>query len=383
MPVIAKLAAAEIGDRRKGIFGVPDSTLRELLAEFQKLPLHQVAANEGSAVGMAIGFWLQTRNPAHVYLQNSGLLNAGNPLISLAHGSVYDIPMTLTVGWRGHPNSEEIHLDEPQHRQSGQKTENFLLNLGFNIIRVNSQSEYLDAIRHVHELDNSRDAILVPRGIFDGQNVKKSSSEYEDVFTRRRAIECIHSAFSSSHAFVSGTGYMSRDLASTNAKSEGRAIPVFYLIGGMGHVASVAAGIAMGARPGRIAAIEGDGGAMMHLGSISTLATEKVGSVDFFILQNGVHASVGGQPVIHPEFDYEIFARACGLLSVETVRDESELENRLLDLVTRNEQKTSSLTVVRIQEPQFLEASSRPEGFYSLAREFHPEAIALKIKDTP
>jgi phosphonopyruvate decarboxylase len=339
------------------------------------MPLHQVAANEGSAVGLAIGFWLQTRNPAHVYLQNSGLLNAGNPLISLAHGSVYDIPMTLTVGWRGQPNAVEINLDEPQHRQSGQKTEDFLSNFGFNIIHVKSESEYLDAIRHVHQVDNLRDAILVPRGVFDGQDVEKSSPDPNEIFTRRRAIESIYRALASSHAFVSGTGYMSRDLASIRSKNEEDTIPVFYLVGGMGHVASVSAGISIGGRRGRIAAIEGDGGAMMHLGSISALATEKVGLVDFFILQNGVHASVGGQPVLQPEFDYQRFARACGFDSIGTVNNELELQNRLLDLVTRNEQRKSSLTVVRIEEPELLEASSRPEGFYALARKFNPNSM--------
>ena len=34
-------------------------------------------------------------------MQNSGLGNAINPLISIAHKDVYSIPSVLLIGWRG------------------------------------------------------------------------------------------------------------------------------------------------------------------------------------------------------------------------------------------------------------------------------------------
>ena len=47
-----------------------------------------------------------------VWLQNSGLGNAVNPLVSLTHQEMYSIPMLLLIGWRGEPGKR----DEPQHR---------------------------------------------------------------------------------------------------------------------------------------------------------------------------------------------------------------------------------------------------------------------------
>ena len=37
-------------------------------------------------------------------MQNSGLSNAINPLISIANKNVYSIPLILIIGWRGSPN---------------------------------------------------------------------------------------------------------------------------------------------------------------------------------------------------------------------------------------------------------------------------------------
>jgi len=79
---------------------------------------HIITANEGSAVAMASGYHLATGKNPMVYLQNSGLGNIVNPIMSLAVPNVYSIPMLLLVGWRGEPGKR----DEPQHRVQGQST---------------------------------------------------------------------------------------------------------------------------------------------------------------------------------------------------------------------------------------------------------------------
>jgi len=43
---------------------------------------HVIAANEGAAVALAAGYHLATGKPSLVYMQNSGLGNAVNPLVS-------------------------------------------------------------------------------------------------------------------------------------------------------------------------------------------------------------------------------------------------------------------------------------------------------------
>ena len=67
--------------------GVPDSLLKELCSCVNDIlppEQHVIAANEGNAVGLAIGHYLATVNLGVVYMQNSGQGNAVNPLMSLA-----------------------------------------------------------------------------------------------------------------------------------------------------------------------------------------------------------------------------------------------------------------------------------------------------------
>ena len=94
--------------------GVPDSLLKNFcLCVDQNVSKknHIIAANEGSAIAIASGYHLGTGKIPMVYMQNSGLGNAINPLLSLCDPKVYSIPILLLIGWRGEPGIK----DEPQH----------------------------------------------------------------------------------------------------------------------------------------------------------------------------------------------------------------------------------------------------------------------------
>ena len=96
--------------------GVPDSLLKKFCAcvnETSKPGSHVIAANEG-ALALAIGYHIGTGKTPLVYMQNSGLGNAVNPLLSLASMEVYSIPLLLMIGWRGEPG-----VNEPQHVHQG------------------------------------------------------------------------------------------------------------------------------------------------------------------------------------------------------------------------------------------------------------------------
>jgi len=86
--------------------GVPDSLLKNFCAYVtDTVPedKHIIAANEGCALALASGYHLATGKTPVVYMQNSGLGNAVNPLLSLADSDVYSVPLVLLVGWRGMP----------------------------------------------------------------------------------------------------------------------------------------------------------------------------------------------------------------------------------------------------------------------------------------
>ena len=98
--------------------GVPDSLLKSIcgyIADNVPEKNHIISSNEGGAVAIGIGYHLATNKIPMIYMQNSGLGNAINPLLSLADPDVYSIPMLMLVGWRGMPGKH----DEPQHIKQG------------------------------------------------------------------------------------------------------------------------------------------------------------------------------------------------------------------------------------------------------------------------
>ena len=101
--------------------GVPDSLLNDFclyLCHHYGNDRHIMAANEGNAIAIAAGHYLAIGKIPVVYMQNSGIGNATNPLLSLAHESVYGIPMILVIGWRGDPAIK----DHAQHKKQGELT---------------------------------------------------------------------------------------------------------------------------------------------------------------------------------------------------------------------------------------------------------------------
>ena len=109
--------------------GVPDSLLKDFnsyVSEQTPESRHIIAVNEGAAMAVAAGYHLATRKFPVVYLQNSGLGNIINPLLSLVDPRVYKIPVLLLIGWRGEPGTK----DEPQHMVQGKAMNSLLTDLG-------------------------------------------------------------------------------------------------------------------------------------------------------------------------------------------------------------------------------------------------------------
>jgi len=147
--------------------GVPDSVLKELSYSLQKKGKknHIIATNEGSAVSLGIGHYLSTKKVPCIYMQNSGLSNALNPLISIAHEKVYSIPLILIIGWRGSPRVK----DEPQHNVKGKITENILklLNIKYTIIRSSVDLKKFDKQIKIAKKKNSIIACLIEQGTLE------------------------------------------------------------------------------------------------------------------------------------------------------------------------------------------------------------------------
>src|SRR5471030_93722 len=172
--------------------GVPDSLLKSFCAYIKDNVSSEnniVSANEGNAIGLASGYYLGTRKIALVYMQNSGIGNAVNPLASLADKLVYSIPMLLVIGWRGEPNKK----DEPQHKKQGLITTETLEMLGIKyeiLDEATSNDEMKFELKKAHNYmkeNNEPYALVIKKDTFDEYKLKnKTIFDFE--MTREEAI---------------------------------------------------------------------------------------------------------------------------------------------------------------------------------------------------
>jgi len=311
--------------------GVPDSLLKDFCAyitDHTDKQNHIIAVNEGAAVGLACGYHLAAGRIPLVYMQNSGIGNAVNPLLSLADNDVYRIPLVLIIGWRGEPG---VH-DEPQHVKQGKVTCSLLESMGIpyavlenNEDGANSQIEI--CFKTIIET-GSPYALVIRKETFAPYTLQEKE-EYDAVMTREEAIEEI--AFSRGGIIVSTTGMISRELYELRDKTGTGHARDFLTVGSMGHASSIALSIAFQKPQLQVTCLDGDGAALMHMGSFAAIGTQKPRNYCHIVLNNGAHDSVGGQPTIAPFIDIPAVARACGYIHVYQAKTKEELKKILAE----------------------------------------------------
>jgi phosphonopyruvate decarboxylase len=271
--------------------GVPDSLFKDLCYGFQKnyKKKNIIAANEGSAVAIGIGYYLSSKKIPIVYMQNSGLGNAINPLISLADKNVFKIPIFLIIGWRG--EIKKNYKDEPQHITQGKVTENFLKNLNIKYKIIDSKCDFKTVIRNLSQKarnNNEIVALLVRKNTFEKKIVKKE--KVSSLLLREDALDLITKKIPKNSIVVSTTGILSRELNELIKKNNLK-IHNLMCVGGMGHAISIANGIAINKKK-KIFCFDGDGAITMHLGSLATSSKQK--NLIHIVFNNFSHESVGG-----------------------------------------------------------------------------------------
>jgi len=313
--------------------GVPDSLLKNLCAyitDHADAAHNIIAANEGAAVGLAAGHYLATGKPACVYMQNSGEGNIINPLASLTDEEVYNIPVLLLIGWRGRPG---VH-DEPQHVKQGKVTTGLL-----NVMGVNYEVLAKDEDKAIKQIDKATKALqnrevfalVIEKDTFE--DYKLQNVEVNDLtMSREEAIQTVAVALGEKDCIVSTTGMISRELFEyREAMSQGHERD-FLTVGSMGHASQIALGIAL-AQPGRrVWCFDGDGAAIMHMGSMAIVANKEPKNYVHVVFNNGAHDSVGGQPTVGLKIDLPAVAKAVGYKTVCSVDGKDGLEGVLKDV---------------------------------------------------
>lgn len=325
--------------------GVPDSLLKNFCAyvtDNAPSEKHIISANEGSATALACGYHMATGKIPMIYMQNSGEGNMVNPMLSLADRDVYSIPMLIVIGWRGEPG---VH-DEPQHVKQGKVTCDLLdaMKIPYEVLSENEAelpSQFEKAYKYIKE-NNAQYAFVIRKNTFDEYKLV-NNVPVEGKMSREEAIEKIMLSADDKTAFVSTTGMASRELYELRDKHNQAHDRDFLTVGGMGHCSQIALAIAMNKADRQVYCIDGDGASIMQMGGMATIGTRNPSNMVHFVMNNGAHDSVGGQPTVGRQIDLCAIAAGCGYENVVKVETPEEL-----DAVLHDDETKSKLTFVEV-----------------------------------
>jgi phosphonopyruvate decarboxylase len=273
------------------------------------------ATSEGEAVAIASGAWLAGRRTV-VMCQNSGLGNAVNPLTSL--NAPFRIPTLFITTWRGQPGLK----DEPQHEVMGRITADLL-----SLIEVQNRP-FPDAPEKLAPAFAHAAAAMEASGLPFGWVMKKGDVADSDLNaapmppraaglyspleeagalpTRAETLERFLTLVDPQAAVIATTGKCGRELFTLHDREQH-----LYQVGAMGGASGMALGVALNTtRP--VVVLDGDGAALMKLGTLATIGAYAPKNLIHIVLDNGVHDSTGGQATVSASVDFAAIALACG-----------------------------------------------------------------------
>ena len=305
---------------------VPDSLLQDLNnCILEKSKNHFVMPNEGLAVSIASGYYTSTQEFPCVYLQNSGIGNIINPLMSLTHKNVYSIPMLIIIGWRGEPL---VH-DEPQHVSQGECMVDLIQSMNFPIVYLDKLNWKICIDKCLNLLNKHKQPVflVVRKGAFKKYTIPEANNGL--TLIRRDVIKQLVVGSTENDLLCCTTGKSSRELdeeAWLNKIDKSR---LFLMVGSMGHLSSYCLGLALYQTNKKIWCIDGDGAMLMHFGSMPMIGNTKPKNFIHILLNNSMHESVGVQPTIAQDIDFAQLAKNLGYVNVLNVKTDDDLKEFL------------------------------------------------------
>lgn len=312
--------------------GVPDSQIAALCSYLIRehgirAESHVVAANEGGAVALAAGHYLASGKPAMVYLQNSGIGNIINPVCSLIHRDVYEVPMVMVVGWRGQPGTK----DEPQHVFQGRVTRELLDCVEIENAVLTTETTVMEFQEMITRCaiclkENRQFAFVVSKGAFEEEVKYRKPRDYP--LSREQALKYVISmGMDSGRSFyVSTTGKLSRELFELREEEKQWHDRDFLTVGSMGHSIMIAQGIAAARKDRTVFCLDGDGAFLMHMGSAAVAASCGSENLIHIVFNNAAHESVGGIPTVAGKINLTEAAAAFGYKTACRAVSREEIE---------------------------------------------------------
>ena len=318
------------------------------------------ATSEGEAVGITLGAALAGRKTVTM-CQNSGLGNMVNPLTSLNYP--FQIPTLLIVTWRGQPGVN----DEPQHEQMGRIMHQLLDTLEIpwlpfptdesEIAGVMAQAEAsMQKRQRPFALVMAKDSIA-PHELSTGQKPARVVTDFRENFsngerlTRTEALELILATLEGNEAIIATTGKTGRELFAVADRPNH-----LYVVGGMGTASAIGFGVAHALPRQPVVVLDGDGAALMKMGSLATIGFYGPEIFLHIILDNEVHDSTGGQQTASPTVRFAQVATAANYRAAVEADGREDIRDAVRDLRHR---KGPSLLHVKIR-PGSPEKLGRP-----------------------
>ena len=277
--------------------GVPDSVLKKFTNYIDSVNQRNIiAVNEGAAIANAIGYNLLTDKIPCVYMQNSGIGNALNPILSIADSKIYNNNILLVIGHRGFNGKD----DEPQHLLTGKITQKILLLAKIKYIKLDKKNDLkkLEKLIIGFKKKNGLVCCLVKNNSLELKKKIFSKKNRRGVSIPSFLDDLIEKVDLKKNLLISSTGYPSRELLLAEKRNKVN-LKSIYNVGGMGHTSSISFGVAQNTKK-NVICIDGDGSMLMHLGNFHTIGLSKIKNFKNIILNNNMHGSVGGQKT---EFD--------------------------------------------------------------------------------
>jgi len=286
------------------------------------------AASEGEAVGFTLGAALAGRKTVTM-CQNSGLGNMVNPLTSLNYP--FRVPTLLITTWRGQPGIK----DEPQHEQMGRIMHRLLDAIEIPWLPFPTEESEISGVMAKAEASMAESqrpfALVMSQGSVAPHQltrraemaVVKTELRLQDApaterLTRTAALRVIQESLTGREAMIATTGMTGRELYSLGDRPN-----QLYVVGGMGTASAIGFGVAHALPKQPVVVLDGDGAALMKLGSLATIGCYQPGNLLHVILDNESHDSTGGQQTSSPITRFaEIAAAANYRHAIAAVRPE-------------------------------------------------------------
>lgn len=144
--------------------------------------------------------------------------------------------------------------------------------------------------------------------------------------TRREALQRILGRMGEEDLALFTTGMISREAFDLRDRPAN-----FYMLGSMGLLSSLGLGLALQWPSRTIWVIEGDGSALMSLGTLPLIASCRPANLVHIVLDNEVYESTGGQPTITSTIDLTTLAQAAGYPFARRISDAAALDSALAD----------------------------------------------------